>query len=72
MTDRLDIVECRAHAERMRNRARATGNPELQAGYQAMAVAYDKLIADMEQQIRQRTEDAARVARRASLDGLLF
>ena len=72
MTDRLDIAECRAHAGRMRHRARATRNPELRAGYQAMALAYDKLIADMEEQIRQRAAAAAPAARRASLDGLLF
>ncbi len=72
MTERLDIAECRAHAERMRHRARGTANAELRSGYEAMAVAYDRLIADMEEQFRRQAENTARTARRASLDGLLF
>jgi len=71
MADTLDIAECRAHADRMRQRAHATADSEVRAGYEAMAAAYDKLISDMEKELLRRA-DAAAAAQRASLDGLLF
>ena len=72
MADRLEIAECRAHADRMRLRAYGASDPKLRAGYEAMAAAYDKLIADLEKDLLQKGDAAMQAAERASLNGLLF
>jgi len=72
MADRLDIAECRAHAERMRHRAHGAADPRLRAGYEAMALAYDRLIADLEKELLRQAETVGRAAERASLNGVLF